>query len=249
MITGNKTNSILLQHNIEITIHSSLMIVGWLLCITSGIFTSRYLKRFLYTDNWRLFYKILQVLGLICITSSFTLIVYTRGIDNISTHGVVGFIIVIGLFASGLLGIITEITRNPNRIKAALFPTKIHRWLGRTVLLAAFINIYLGFIKYHLFDVYPHGLILTISYTLWLLLAVFVTIREEFRIKSWRRSGFTCDINIQGIYDNLEQDFYIREDQNKYRISLFVYGTVHVVLVGLLVATLISIQLLVCSSG
>jgi hypothetical protein len=60
-------------------------------------------------------------------------------------HQLVGLIVMILTAMQPILGFVADRMFVANRFEVPVFPDRVHWWLGRLIIVAAFVNIYLGF--------------------------------------------------------------------------------------------------------
>ena len=118
--------------------HGSLMMVGWILILTSGALIGHKYREF--SDKWFVAHVTLQLVGSLIVLIAFIIIFVDRGGFVFSAHAVIGIIIFCLVLCQIILGIVS------NRVPAVRERVHfVHRWGGRSTIVLAFVNMMLGY--------------------------------------------------------------------------------------------------------
>ncbi|KAJ3280809.1 hypothetical protein HDU79_011335 [Rhizoclosmatium sp. JEL0117] len=134
-------------------LHGIFMFIAWAVIPPVAIFIARYLKKAL-GHNWYLSHTGLFIFGTggLIIAGLVTVEVnlapgVTRFVGS-STHGIIGTIVALALYPlQCLLGFASNFFFDENRKKVAVID-QVHWWVGRSVVLLAIVNMYLGLVQY-----------------------------------------------------------------------------------------------------
>ncbi len=158
--------------------HASLMLYAWGLFAVIAIFCSRYMKDSL-GSWWFIIHATLAALVFMLTFAAFGIIIsymQTTGGHFTQVHHITGLVVVILLLVQLGLGLAARFTYDSEREHAPLIPDKIHWWLGRITVTAAFLNIFTGF---HMFS--KTGTAPWILLLIWIVLIVaFVALFEVY---------------------------------------------------------------------
>lgn len=169
--------------------HGSLMVVGWVLFITFGGFVARTKFKF-----WYQIHLISQIMGLICISIAFGIIVNSVNSSSYfkTLHGTFGAIIIFLAFIQSVLATLIHFLRD--NIGENL--PKVHSWLGRAIWLTALFNIVLGFRQYGIMPLEVQGAPFWGIYLTWLVLIVFGS-NVYMTWHEWNEKKNAAQIEIQ----------------------------------------------------
>ncbi|KAI8619682.1 hypothetical protein BC830DRAFT_721859 [Chytriomyces sp. MP71] len=137
-----------------LTIHGILMFIGWTLCPAIAVFVARYLKDELGHNWYRIHVGLMSagvslcmILGLLFVELYITQLGVPRFSGN-SAHGVVGMVVVFGLFPVQVaLGYTANALFDPAR-ETIPWWDRMHWYVGRMAILAGNANVVLGMLLF-----------------------------------------------------------------------------------------------------
>ena len=132
--------------------HGSLMFIAWLVLVPVGVIFARYFKS--AGHIWYISHVTIQgaasLMTFVAAALIFASIWPSTSFDAkteymVVTHASLGVIVVvIGCFIQPLMGKIADSRYEPSRVETPVFPDKVHWWMGRSIWLLAFVNVWLG---------------------------------------------------------------------------------------------------------
>eukprot|EP01113_Clastostelium_recurvatum_P035337 TRINITY_DN4912_c0_g1_i1.p1 TRINITY_DN4912_c0_g1~~TRINITY_DN4912_c0_g1_i1.p1 ORF type:complete len:432 (-),score=53.79 TRINITY_DN4912_c0_g1_i1:23-1318(-) len=125
--------------------HGLVMLLMWGLLVPQATFIAAYMKAIGHW--WYRLHMGIQVIVILGTSLAFFSIVSVMmgGRQFHSVHHLFGLFIFILVLIQGFLGWLANRRWDPSRTKVPLFPDQLHWWLGRTLELSGYINIFLGF--------------------------------------------------------------------------------------------------------
>jgi len=122
-------------------VHASLMIIAFVFCMSFGIFVARYLKDYHW---WFPLHIIIQVLAVLLALSGFGVALSMVTEHFTSVHSWFGLAVLSLTIIAPAAGWAADLTFNPKRNKAPIWPDQFHWWTGRLTVIFAFVTIILG---------------------------------------------------------------------------------------------------------
>jgi hypothetical protein len=145
------------NNRLLITGHGIAMLLAWAVLGNIGVFVSRFLKAL--GHRWYLLHRHIM-LGLVFLTAlgfalgfahvqlngdpHFQLLIDMYPIGRSNPHAVLGLAICVAMVVQVALGFVSNRLYDKMRRAVPWWPDRFHWWFGRLLLLASFINIYLG---------------------------------------------------------------------------------------------------------
>lgn len=127
-----------------IDLHAVMMWLAWIIAPMMGIFYARYLKSLGHA--WFRIHMLMMglITGGLCGASLFVICLYKPPPHFSSVHAQLGLAVCLAMVLQIILGILSNIYFDPDRTAIPLLD-KAHSWLGRTLVVAALVNIQFGF--------------------------------------------------------------------------------------------------------
>jgi hypothetical protein len=156
VIVGGDGDNFFTNSHLLITAHGLAMLLAWAVLGNVGAFVSRNLKAL--GHRWYLLHRHIM-LGLVFLTAlGFSLgfahvqveggrhfvTLIQQGDLRVNPHSVLGLAVCVAMVVQVALGFISNRLFDKLRRSTPWWPDRIHAWFGRLLLLASFVNIYLG---------------------------------------------------------------------------------------------------------
>ena len=162
------------DYNRILKIHGGMMFVSWFILPIIGIYVARYLRKL----NWFPIHLSLMILTLLFTVASFILIVLHRPYPHFSSfdkinnaHTKIGLTVFILLIVQVILGSIAHVFR----VNPLTLTNKIHKILGKLLVMLAIINVIIGLYVYSSFDSISTGYFISIYILLGVIIFTFIT--------------------------------------------------------------------------
>jgi hypothetical protein len=132
--------------------HGALQFIAWMILIPAGSIVARY-HRITLGIWWFRLHVILQVSGLVFSSVGFAIgfaaVDASRTVHFANAHSYVGFFLYIFLLLQSGLGLFSHLKYNPARKATPVYPDKVHRWTGMSLMGLAFLAVFLGLYYQH----------------------------------------------------------------------------------------------------
>jgi len=128
--------------------HAILMTISWGFCMLTGMLLARFFK---WWGGWFKLHIAVNTIGMACSIAAFIIAIlmvtknFTQTDPFALVHAYIGlFVVTFGAIGQPILGYLADRLFDPHRDAVPIWPDKIHWWVGRLVMVAGVVNIFLG---------------------------------------------------------------------------------------------------------
>lgn len=181
-----------------ILVHAVLMLLAFPVVLLAGMYVARFATHKDSPVHW-----VLQTVGTLLSLAGFAVIVahvhLYHGADahfapgsgtSFGAHPILGLICMVAMAINVVLGVVAQCRRS--KWRPSCFPVRTHHWLGRAVLLAACVNVFLGMWHAQTWMVYELQAGAWAGYSFYLACAVALFILLECR----RSAKSSADVDL-----------------------------------------------------
>lgn len=170
-------------------LHGFLMTIVWSVLFVLSMHVARYEKDLGHT--WYVIHSSANYAGVLLALVAFIIAVMTVNAHFVSLHAILGLIVTILMLVQPMLGVAANKMWKPERAKTPIFPDTIHAWLGRVLLLAGVVQIYLGL------DFNAASAIVFVLFSVWIAMLVAFFVFSEIKLGAVHHNQYNGEENAR----------------------------------------------------